>query len=230
MSAPMSHDPLHRLPQETIPEPSAGRMQETLAAAQQLFDRQPVEVGARQRKGRPFFGRTWMEAILGAGLVSTASVLAIVMSPAVLQPSITPEPVPPGPIRTDMVSREAVRPLSLDMQVDLEPYSFGELKLGARNLDDRYALYHVDDRGLELQLVEGRKGVADTITITDATMAKWGERDVIAVRSGFGALQRWEAFADAGIGYDFSAALSHVIWDAASADDVAQRLLSLPVE
>lgn len=227
MSRPMPHDPLTNLPRETIPEPNAGRMRETIAAAQQLFDRQPVAMpsGARKRK-RPFFGRTWMEAILGAGMVSTAAVLAFVMSPAfIVMPNVPQEEaIPTGPVRTDMVLSRQGRPPSLDMLVDLEPFTSGSLTLGVRNLDDRYALYHVNERGIEQELLEGRKTGSDTASITDAVLTTWNGQDVLAIRSGFGATQRWEAFVGDGFGYNLSAALSHQIWDAANADEVAQRL------
>ncbi|MFD2649366.1 hypothetical protein ACFSX5_16390 [Devosia albogilva] len=224
----MSHDPLSRLPPERIPEPSPSRMQETIAAAQQLFARQPVQTPGKQRAGRRvFFGRTWMEAILGAGLVSTACVLAFVLSPAfmVTPPVLEREPVQTGPIRTDMmVPAQGLRPVDLDMIADLEPYTFGALRLGVRNADERFALYHVDEQGLELQLLEGRKAAAETVSISDAVLTQWNGQQVLAVRSGFGDLQRWDAFVEEGFGFELSAALSHQIWDAADAAEVEQRL------
>lgn len=227
MSRPVSHDPLSRLPPDRIPEPSPGRMQETIAAAQQLFARQPVSMPGKQRAGRRvFFGRTWMEAILGAGLVSTAFALALMLSPAVmLAPTVPePEPVQTGPIRTDMVSPENLRPVPLDIIVDLEPYTFGDLRLGVRNDGNRYALYHVNEQGLEAELLEGRKSAEDAVSISGGVLTRWNAREVLAVRSGFGDLQRWEAFMKVGAGFQLSAALSHQIWDAADASEVEQRL------
>lgn len=231
MIRPMPHDPLNSLPREDIPEPNASRMVQTIAAAQQLFERQPVAMPstARKRK-RPFFGRTWMEAILGAGLVSTAAVLAFVMSPAfIVMPNVPEaEPMPSGPVRTDMVLSRQGEPLSLDMIADLEPFSAGDIRLGVRNVDDRYALYHVNEQGLELELIEGRKSAADIASITDAVLTTSDGREVLAIRSGFGPAQRWEAFVAVRFGYELSAALSHQIWDAANAAEVEQRLAASP--
>lgn len=231
MSRSMPHDPLANLPRETIPEPNPGRMRETIASAQQLFDRQPVSMpaGASKRQ-RPFFGRTWMEAILGAGLVSTAAVLAFVMSPAfIVMPNVLQDDaVPTGPVRTDMVVSRQGRPPGLDMLVDLDPFTAGELRLGVRNLDDRYALYHVNENGIEQELLEGRKAGSETATITDAVLTKWNDQDVLAIRSGFGSMQRWEAFVADGFGYNLSAALSHQIWDATDSGEVARRLATSP--
>ena len=227
MSRPVSHDSLSRLPQEPIPEPSFGRMQETIAAAQQLFARQPVQMPGRQVVGRrAFFGRTWMEAILGAGFFSTACVLAFVLSPAfMLSPSApAPEPAQTGPIRTDMVSRQGLRPADLDMITDLEPARFGDLRLGVRNVDDRFAIYHVDEQGLEQQLVEGRKSVNERVGISNAVLIHWNGQDVLAIRSGVGGLQRWEAFIEVGPRFELSAALSHQIWDATDSAEVEKRL------
>lgn len=228
MSRPASHDPLSRLPRERIPEPSPGRMQETIAAAQQLFARQPVQMAGQPKAGRRvFFGRTWMEAILGAGLVSTACMLAFVLSPASMltPPAPVSEPVQSGPIRTDMTApRQGLRPLDLDMIVELEPYTIGDLRLGVRNLDNRFALYHVDEQGLQLQLLEGRKAASEQISISDAVLTQWNGQDVLAIRSGVGALQRWEAFVGVGPRFELSAALSHQIWDAADSAEVEQRL------
>lgn len=227
MSRPVSHDPLDRLPPERFPEPSPGRMQETIAAAQQLFARQPVQMPGKVPVGRRvFFGRTWMEAILGAGLVSTAGVLAFVMSPSVMinPPVLEPEPVQTAPIRTDMVSPQNLRPVPLDMIVDLDPYAFGDLRLGVRNDGNRYALYHVDEQGLEAELLEGRKSDEEMISISGGILTEWNGREVLAIRSGFGELQRWEGFMKVGTGFQLSAALSHQIWDAADAAEVEQRL------
>ncbi|WP_108397505.1 hypothetical protein [Devosia submarina] len=228
MNQPVSHDPLSQLPPDRIPEPSPGHVQETIAAAQQLFARQPVRMPGSHKPGRRvFFGRTWMEAILGAGLVSTACVLALVLSPAFLMTPLAPEPEPvqTGPIRTEMmVPPQGVQPLDLDMIVDLEPYTNGELRLGVRNADDRFALYHVDEQGLEQQLLEGRKGAAEAVSIFDAVLAEWDGQQVLAVRSGFGDLQRWDAFVETRFGFEVSAALSRQIWDAADAAEVEQRL------
>ena len=232
MSRPVSHDPLTRLPPERIPEPSPSRMQETIAAAQQLFARQPAQMPGKQGAGRRvFFGRTWMEAILGAGLVSTACVLAFVLSPAfmVTPPVLEREPVQTGPIRTDMmVPRNGLRPPPLDVIADLEPYETGDLRVGVRNLDQRYALYHVDEQGLERELVEGRKHSAETVSVSDAVLTQWDGRSVLAIRSGVGGLQRWDAFVEARFGFEVSAALSHQIWDAADAAEVEQRLAAAP--
>lgn len=203
-------------------------MQETIAAAQQLFARQRVRMPGSHRPGRRvFFGRTWMEAILGAGLVSTAGVLAFVLSPAFLLTAPAPEPGPvqTGAVRTEMmVPPQGVQPLDLDMIVDLEPYTIGELRLGVRNADERFALYHIDEQGLERQLLEARKGAAETVSISDAVLTQRDDQQVLAVRSGFGDLQRWNAFVDTRFGFELSAALSHQIWDAADAAEVEQRL------
>jgi len=237
MSGPVSHDPLSRLPQERIPEPSPGRMQETIGAAQQLFARQPVPMPGSQRvRRRSFFGRTWMEAILGAGLVSTACVLAFVLSPAFMltppEPVPAPEPAPDvqtGPIRTDMTQpRGDPRPLDLDLVVDLEPYTFGDLRLGVRQLEDRYAVYRVDERGIEAPLIESRKGAGETLSLSGAVLTQWDGQEVLAVRSGFGDMQRWEAFVKRGPRFEISASLSHQIWDAADAAEVEQRLAAAP--
>jgi hypothetical protein len=227
MIRPMPHDPLTTLPREDIPEPTASRMMDTIASAQQVFERQPVRMPSETRKRqRPFFGRTWMEAILGTGMVSTAAVLAFVMSPAfIVMPNVPEaEPMPPGPVRTDMIPSRQVQPLSLDMLAELEPFTSGDLRLGVRNVEYRYALYHVNEQGLELELVEGRKAPADTASITDAVVTQLDGREVLAIRSGFGPVQRWEAFVADGFGYEISAALSHQIWDAANAAEVEQRL------
>lgn len=227
MSRPVSHDPLDRLPPERFPEPSPGRMQETIAAAQQLFARQPVQMPGKPPGGRRvFFGRTWMEAILGAGLVSTACVLAFVMSPSVMLPPpvFEPEPVQTVPIRTDMVSPQNLRPLPLDMIVDLEPYTFGDLRLGVRNDGNRYALYQLNAQGLEAEILEGRKSAEEMVSMSGGVLTQWNGREVLAIRSGFGELQRWEGFVKAGAGFQLSAALSHQIWDAADAAEVEQRL------
>jgi len=239
MSGPMSNDPLSRLPQERIPEPSPSRMRETIAAAQQLFARKPVPISASHRvRRRSFFGRTWMEAILGAGLVSTACLLAFVLSPAFMlappapAPAPEPEPAPEvqtGPIRTEMMQpREEPRPLDLDLIVDLEPYAIGDLRLGVRQVEDRFAIYRVDERGIEVPLIEGRKGAAETVSISDAVSTLWDGQEVLAVRSGFGDLQRWEAFVKRGPRFQLSASLSHQIWDAADAAEVEERLAAAP--
>ena len=113
----------------------------------------------------------------------------------------------------------------------LEAYSDGyrpgttdTLRLGVRNVDNRFAIYHVDDQGLEQQLVEGRKGANERVSISNAVLTYWNGQDVLAIRSGVGGLQRWEAFIEVGPRFELSAALSHQIWDAADIAEVEKRL------
>jgi hypothetical protein len=46
----------------------------------------------------------------------------------------------------------------------------------------------------------------------------------LAVRSGFGDLQRWDAFVEDEFGFTISPGLSRIIWDAADAQDIEDRL------
>jgi hypothetical protein len=222
----MPTDPLMNLPPDRIPEPSQARMTETIAAAQQLFTRQPVKPADKAPAGRrQFFGRTWMEAILGAGLVTAAGIIAFSLSPTFMT-AVPPDsvPLPAETFRTDMQQTRGMRPADLDMIAPLEPATFGDLQLGVRNVDDRFGVYLVNDKGLEQQLLSGNKGIQETISVTDAVLTAWNGQQVLSVRSGFGDLQRWDAFVEDRFGFTISPALSRIIWDAADAQDVQDRL------
>ncbi len=222
----MPTDPLMNLPPDQIPEPSQARMNETVAAAQQLFTRQPVKpTGGVVARRRQFFGRTWMEAILGAGLVAAAGVVAFSLSPAFMTavPPVS-EPLPAEAFRTDMRQTPGMRPADLDMIAPLEPTTFGDLRLGVRNVDDRFGVYLVYGDGLEEQLLFGHKGVDEAISVTNAVLTDWNDQQVLSVRSGFGELQRWDAFIKERIGFTLSPALSRIIWDATDPQDVQNRL------
>lgn len=222
----MPIDPLMNLPPDRIPEPSQDRMTETIAAAQQLFTRQPAkstdEAAAFRRQ---FFGGTWMEAILGAGLVTAAGIIAFSLSPTFIA-AVPPGsvPLPAETFRTDMQETRGMRPPDLDMIAPLEPATFGDLQLGVRNVEDRFGVYLVDDKGLEQQLLSGNKGVQEAISVTDAVLTAWNGQQVLSVRSGFGDLQRWDAFVEEQFGFTLSPTLSRIIWDAADAQDVRDRL------
>lgn len=219
-----SHDPLSRLPPDHIPEPSAARMEETIAAAQQLFARQSMRRPDKERK-RPFFGRTWMEAILGAGLASTAAALAFVLAPALISvPTPQSEPPPAEPYRMGMQPNPPGRPLDLDLVAPLELRQFGEVGIGVRNAGERFGIYVVQPSGVEQELVSGPKAAAETISVTDALLVGAEPADILVVRSGFGELQRWEAFVHDGFGFTVSAALSRQIWDAEGREAVLERL------
>lgn len=223
-------DPPMQLPPDQIPEPSPTRMHETLAATRQLFRRQRNGVGEQYRNaGRPFVGRTWMEAILGTGLLVTACALVVVIIPQFGDP-VPPgsEPLPREAFRTGMRQDPGLRPASLDMIAALEPVTFGNLKLGVRNVDNRFGVYFVNHKGLEQELVTGSKSADEKIGITDAILTEWSGRQVLSVRYGFGDLQRWEAFVHDGFGFARSAALSRMIWDAAGGLEVRDRLQSTP--
>lgn len=232
MSPMMDKDLLRRIPRENIPEPSPLRMQEAVKAAQQKYERAPVVFPARPiKRGRAFFGRTWMEAILGAGLVSTASVLAFVLSPAFMVAPPVDEPrMAEPPIRTGMVSRQPETQLDLDLVTELEPYTFGKLNLGVRNAADRFAIYSVTERGVEQKLIEGRKNAAEMVSLSDALSVGWGGREVLAIRSGVGDLQRWDGYIGDGFGYELSATVSRLIWDATDAADVELRLTTMSAD
>ena len=223
----MPTDPLMNLPPDRIPEPSQARMSETVAAAQQLFTRKPVKADSKRSAGRrQFFAGSWMEAILGAGLVTAAGIIAISLAPTLLTTVPPPgsEPLPAEAFRSDMRQTPGMRPADLDMIAPLEPATFGDLRLGVRNVDDRFGLYLVDDKGIEKTLLSGNKGTQDAISVTDAMLADWNGEQVLSVRSGFGDLQRWDAFVKGQSGFALSPALSRIIWDAADAQDVQDRL------
>jgi hypothetical protein len=226
MITSMPTDPLMNLPPDRIPEPSRTRMNETIAAAQQLFTTKPATTDIRRGGGRRrFFAGSWMEAILGAGLVTAAGIMAFSLSPAFLG-TVPPEqePLPAEAFRTDMRQTPPMRPLGLDLIVPLEPATFGELRLGVRNVDDRFGVYRVDDKGLEQTLLSGNKAADEAVSVTDAVLVDRNGRRVLAVRSGFGDLQRWDAFVDDEFGFTISPGLSRIIWDAADARDIEDRL------
>ncbi len=219
-----SHDPLSRLPPDHIPEPSAARMEETIATAQQLFARQSLRRPDKDRR-RIFFGRTWMEAILGAGLVSTAAVLAFVLAPGLISvPNSQSEPPPADQYRMGMQPNPTGRPLDLDLVAELDRHQFGDVSIGVRNAGERFGIYFVQPSGVEQEIVAGPKAEAETISVTDALQVELEGNRLLLVRSGFGDQQRWEAFVHDGFGFTVSAALSRQIWDAEGHEEVLARL------
>lgn len=222
----MPTDPLMNLPPDRIPEPSQARMNETIAAAHQLFVQRPVKPGGKFSAGRrPFFAGTWMEAILGAGLITAAGIIAFSFSPAFVT-AVPPgsEPLPAEAFRTDMRQIPGMRPADLDVIAPLDPATFGDLRLGVRNVEDRFGVYLINENGVEQTLLSGNKDAQEAISLTDAVLADWNGRQVLSIRSGFGDLQRWDAFLKDRFGFVVSPALSRIIWDAEDAQDVQDRL------
>ena len=221
---PVSDDPLLGLPPDQIPEPSETRMEETIAAAQQLFARQGVRRPDKVQR-RAFFGRTWMEAALGAGLVSTAAVLAFVLAPTLMSvPSPQLEPLPADQYRMGVQPNSPGRPLDLDLVTELDLLQFGDIRVGVRNAGERFGIYFIQPSGVEQEIVSGSKAETEAISVTDALVIERDGAELLLVRSGFGELQRWDAFEHDGFGFTISAALSRQIWDAEGREDVLDRL------
>src|SRR5690606_27183407 len=107
---------------------------------------------------------------------------------------------------------------------DLEPYDFGDLRLGVRNADERFGIYFVQPSGVEQEIVSGPKDQAEAVSVTDAVRLEIDGDDVLLVRSGFDDVQRWDAFVHDGFGFAISGALSRHVWDAAGREEALERL------
>jgi hypothetical protein len=137
-------------------------------------------------------------------------------------------PASEGPVRMGAVPAPGSQNLPLDLRDDAvsRSFSFGDIEIMVRSVDDDVALYLMDGT-IERQFDRRVKETSETIIVTDAFRLDSGVSDgpVLLVQSGAeGGRQQWDAFVDSGTGYALSGALSLEIHDAADRDEVVARL------
>lgn len=137
-------------------------------------------------------------------------------------------PEPDAPIRMGAAPSPGSQSLPLDLRDDAvaQTFSFGDIEIMVRSVDDDVAFYLMDGT-IERQFDRRVKEPSETIIVTDAFRQDSGLSDVpvLLVQSGpKGGRQQWDAFVDSGAGYVLSGALSLEIHDATDRDEVVARL------
>ncbi|MCJ8151765.1 hypothetical protein [Shinella sedimenti] len=226
------NDPFEHLSHGPVPVPDPARMRATIKASTELF----AQNGIQARQGK-FTGGLWqgMTSWLGRSgrwaiplaAVSCSVVAVVVIIPGhflvpAQKPSDQLSEASPGSMRRMGAQQTARAPQQ--SAASLERYDFDGIALAVRNMPEAAEIL-LNEHGEQYRIDFTIKARSEHITLFDASRFITGNgEEVLAVRSGVGSKQRWDAFVQKDGRYQRSTQYTQQIFEASTREEVMRRL------